>query len=286
MISLNPMTSLNSDCDSPSTHPKAADVVLPTNCQVDENHLTIKQNKRTGRNASHPPMNAKANFASSRLSPWLASLVYPMGRYGLLPFYFRRIEVSGREHLPAKGPVILAPTHRSRWDAFMVPYAAGQDITGRTLRFMVTADEVRGLQGWFIRRLGGFSINTNHPAIASLRYSVELLQNGEVLVIFPEGGDLRGNRSCKLNRLQPGLARLALQSEASQAGLGIQIVPINISYSCPSVPWRSTVRVCIGAPLKVADYSSQSSKLAAKQLTTDLERTLQDLNACGIEEKG
>ena len=276
----------SSDCDSPSTCLKAADVILPTNCQVDENCLMIQQNKGSSRNASHLPMNAKANFTSSCLSPWLAFLVYPLGRYGLIPFYFQRIEVSGREHLPTKGPVILAPTHRSRWDAFMVPYAAGQDITGRTLRFMVTVDELRGIQGWFIRRLGGFPINTNHPAIASLRYSVKLLQNGEVLVIFPEGGDLRGNRSCKLNRLQPGLARLALQSEASQDGLGIQIVPINISYGCPSVPWRSTVRVCIGAPLKVADYSSQSSKLAAKQLTADLERTLQDLNTCGVAERG
>lgn len=284
MLSLNPMTPPNSDCDSPSRHPKAADVVLPTDSQVDESCLTIKQNRRQDRNASHFPMTAKANFASSRLSPWLASLVYPLGRYGLLPFYFRQIEVSGREHLPAKAPVILAPTHRSRWDAFMVPYAAGQDVTGRALRFMVTADEVRGVQGWFIRRLGGFAINTKHPAIATLRHSVELLQNKEVLVIFPEGGDLQGNRSCKLNRLQPGLARLALQSEASQAGLGIQIVPINISYSCPSVPWRSAVRVCIGAPLKVSDYSSEFPKLAAKQLTADLGRRLQDLNICGTVE--
>lgn len=280
------MTLLNSDCDSSSTLPKAADVVLLTNRQADESNLTVKQNSISNRKASHSPMTAKAKFASSRLSSWLASLVYPLGRYGLLPLYFRRIEVSGREHLPAKAPVILAPTHRSRWDAFMVPYAAGQDITGRTLRFMVTADEVKGVQGWFIKRLGGFAINTSHPAIASLRHSVELLQNREVLVIFPEGGDLRGNRSCKLNRLQPGLARLALQSEASQSGLGIQIVPITISYSSLSVPWRSEVRICIGAPLKVADYSSEPSKLAAKQLTADLGRRLQELNTCEMAERG
>ena len=274
-----------SSYDSSPKRLKAADVILLSGRQVDDSYLTIEQDEKSDQNASHLLMTVKANFESSRLSPWLASIAYPLGRYGLLPFYFRRIEVSGQEHLPAQEPVILAPTHRSRWDAFILPYAAGQDITGRPLRFMVTADEVKGIQGWFVRRLGGFSINTNHPAIASLRYSIELLQNGEVLVIFPEGGDLRGNRSCKLNRLQPGLARLALKAEASQAGLGIQIVPIDISYSCPSVRWRSRVRVCIGAPLKVADYVSQPSKLAAKHLTADLERTLQDLNDCGVAER-
>ena len=259
---------------------------MPIKGQVDEKHPPIKQNKERDRKVFPSLMTAKANYVSSHLSSWLASLVYPLGRYGLLPCYFQQIKVLGREHLPAKGSVILAPTHRSRWDAFMVPYAAGQDITGRTLRFMVTSDEVRGIQGWFIRRLGGFPINTNHPAIASLRHSVELLQNEEVLVIFPEGGDLRENRSCKLNRLQPGLARLALKAEASQSSLSIQIVPIDISYSCPSVPWRSRVNICIGAPLKVSDYSCQSPKLAAKQLTADLERTLQNLNPCEIAERG
>ncbi len=280
------MTPPESDCDRVPSRLKNADIALLTNCQIDENPLIIKQNKKSDRSASPSPMTAKANATSSRLSPWLASLVYPLGRYGLLPFYFRRIEVVGREHLPEQGAVILAPTHRSRWDAFMVPYAAGQDLTGRALRFMVTVDELRGLQGWFIRRLGGFAIDTKHPAIASLRHSVELLQNGEVLVIFPEGGDLRGNRSCKLNRLQPGLARLALQSQAGQAGLGVQIVPIDISYSCPSVPWRSKVRICIGAPLKLADYNAKSSKLAAKELTADLEQALQDLNRCGTTDRG
>jgi 1-acyl-sn-glycerol-3-phosphate acyltransferase len=222
---------------------------------------------------------AKADFVNSRCVPWLSSLVYPLGRWVVLPFYFRHIEVIGREHLPQTGPVILAPTHRSRWDALMIPYAAGQDVTGRELRFMVTVDEVRGLQGWFIRRLGGFPINTRHPEIASLRHGIEILQNQETLVIFPEGGNLRENRLCSVNQLHPGLARLALKAEASQADLGIQIVPIATSYSHPAVPWRSSVKIQIGQPLRVTDYGRSSPKSAAKQLTEDLQNALQALMA-------
>lgn len=217
---------------------------------------------------SHPPR--------SRCIPWLIALAYPIARNFLLPFYFRRIEVSGREHLPTTGPIILAPTHRSRWDALIVPYAAGQDVTGRMLRFMVTADEMKGIQGWLIRRLGGFAINTRQPAIAVLRHSIELLQHGEAMVIFPEG-DI--HRQC--HPLKPGLARLALQAEMSQSGLGVQVVPIGIQYSQPLVPWRCAVKVRIGKPLRAADYCLKTPKSSARELTADLEQVLRSLSgAC------
>jgi 1-acyl-sn-glycerol-3-phosphate acyltransferase len=63
------------------------------------------------------PMPAKVVSNTSRVSPWLTSLFYPLGHYIVLPFYFGKIEITGQEHLPKDGPVILAPTHRSRWDA-------------------------------------------------------------------------------------------------------------------------------------------------------------------------
>ena len=218
------------------------------------------------------PEKPTAAPAPSRFAPWLLSLAYPIGRYGVMPFYFKRIEVTGRENLPTSGPVILAPTHRSRWDAFMAPYTAGHDITGRHLRFMVSADEVVGLQGWFIRRMGGFPINTKRPAVASLRHGVDLLQQGEVLVIFPEGNIFRESQ---VQTLKPGLARLALQAESSRSG--VQIVPIYTGYSDPKVPWRCSVKVQIGAPLSVASYIGSSPKQNAQRLTADLRQALENL---------
>ncbi|UBF26632.1 1-acyl-sn-glycerol-3-phosphate acyltransferase [Kovacikia minuta CCNUW1] len=216
-----------------------------------------------------------ASPAPSRLSPWLISLAYPIGRYFLMPFYFQRIEIEGREFLPATGPVIFAPTHRSRWDAFMIPYAAGHDVTGRHLRFMVTADEMVGCQGWFIRRMGGFPINTHRPAIASLRHGVDLLQAGETLVIFPEGDIFREQ---ELHPLKPGLARLAIQAETSRrATLGVKVVPIHLQYSHPLVPWRCQVKIRIGSPLQVVDYCDRSPKRNAQRLTADLQDSLRKL---------
>lgn len=42
-----------------------------------------------------------------------------------LPWYFRERHVIGAHHLPKEGPVLLAPTHRARWDALILPMATG-----------------------------------------------------------------------------------------------------------------------------------------------------------------
>ena len=214
-------------------------------------------------------------FASSQCSPWLTPLAYFLGCRVVIPLHFSHIEVSGQEHLPLTGPVILAPTHRSRWDSLMIPYVAGRRVTGRDLRYMVTSDEMRGVQGWLIRRLGGFPVNVRRPTISSLRHGVELLQQGEMMVIYPEGNIFRDGN---LRPLKPGLARLALQAELSQADLGGKIVPIHLSYDQPYPTWGCKVRVNIGAPLSVQNYISGSVKDDARWLTADLKTALLQLS--------
>lgn len=219
----------------------------------------------------------KLETVTSRNSPWLTPLAYSLGNHGIVPFYFDQIQVTGQTHLPRSGPVILAPTHRSRWDAIVIPFTTGRTVTGRDLRFMVTADEMQGLQGWLIRQLGGFPIDTEHPAIASLRHGIDLLLAGQPLVIFPEGGDLVANRNVEVNRLHPGLARIALQAESQRCNLGVKVVPINIQYQ-PIVPrWGCRVQVHIGEPLLVSNYLERGIKTGAKRLTADLEQALKSL---------
>lgn len=218
---------------------------------------------------------------TSRCSPLLTPLAYFLGQRLLLPLYFGKITVSGQQHLPVEGPIILAPTHRARWDSIVLPVAAGRPVTGRDLRFMVTSDEVKGLQGWFIRRLGGFAVNVKRPTISSLRHGIDLLLERAMLVIYPEGGIFRDNR---VHRLKPGLARLALQAEDVQPGLGVRIVPVSLHYEQPFPNWRSRVHIAFGQPLTVADYLSSDAtaealKAHAKQLTGDLQAALVALSA-------
>lgn len=191
-----------------------------------------------------------------------------------MPYYFSAIEIEGQEYLPRTGPVILAPTHRSRWDALLVPYAAGYNITGRYLRFMVSADEMQGLQGWVIRRLGCFPVNTRRVNLASLDYSVKLLSQGEMLVIFPEGDIYRQPQVARLKR---GLAKIALQAQGICAET-VKIVPMSLSYSEPVPQQGCTARVRIGEAIAVSDYDPTALKSASTQLTQALAQRLHHLH--------
>lgn len=221
-----------------------------------------------------PVTPTSTRLIKSHFSPWLAPLVYPLACWLVLPLYFRNIVIKGQENLPTDGPIILAPTHRSRWDALLMGYIAGRWATGRDLRFMVTADEVKGLQGWFIRRLGGFPVNPRQPAIASLRHGVDLLHEEQTLVIFPEGGIFRDPY---LHPLKPGLARLALQAESLKPGLNAKIVPISMHYGDPWVKWGCGVEIRIGEALSVAQYTGKSAKENSKALTQALTQSLTEL---------
>ena len=114
--------------------------------------------------------------------------------------YLRERTVLGSENLPNEGPVLLAPTHRARWDALMIPMAAGRRVTGRDCRFMVTRTEMSGLQGWFLHRLGCFAVDQDKPSLTTLRFALDLLESGQQLVVFPEGRIRRSDEVVSLFR--------------------------------------------------------------------------------------
>src|ERR1700712_5191802 len=92
----------------------------------------------------------------SRVSWWLVALVRPI-HWMLMRFYFR-VEIRNRERLPRGVPMILAPTHRSKWDSLLLT-----QLTGRPLRYLASRNNFFGLQGWVMRRMGCISINVDRP---------------------------------------------------------------------------------------------------------------------------
>ncbi|HIK24779.1 MAG: lysophospholipid acyltransferase family protein [Thermosynechococcus sp. Uc] len=218
-------------------------------------------------------MRHSAKSPLPHISPLLTPLMYRLLGDIVLQQYFRYLEVHGQEQVPKSGPVILAPTHRSRWDALIIPYVTGRRVSGRDLYYMVSHDEMLGLQGWVIGHCGGFAVNTQAPAVSALRTGVELLRRGQALVVFPEGNIFRDRQ---IHPLKPGLARLALQA-ARRCEEAIQIVPILLDYAQPYPQWGSDVKVIIGAPLSTGNYDLICPKSAAQQLIGDLFGALQQL---------
>jgi 1-acyl-sn-glycerol-3-phosphate acyltransferase len=179
--------------------------------------------------------------------------------------FFSEVMVLGREQLPITGPVLLAPTHRARWDALLLPHAAGRRVTGRDCRFMVTIDEMVGVQGWFLHRLGCFPVDQGRPTMASLRLAIDLLARGQQLVVFPEG---RIQRVDGPIHLRQGLARLAQLAEGQ--GVSVAVVPVGIAYAHAMPAPGDRAAVCFGAPLRAAGQGRQ----AARAFTADLAQAM------------
>ncbi len=175
--------------------------------------------------------------------------------------FFRERIVLGIDNLPMTGPVLFAPTHRARWDGLMLTMAAGRRVTGRDNRFMVTKTEMKGIQGWFLQRLGCFPVDQLRPSLTTLRFSIDLMVAGQQLVVFPEG---RINRYEKPIRIKQGLARLA--QLAFRKGVDIQVVPIGLGYSeaIPSLFGRAAI--CFSEPMTIGELG----RTAANRFNSEL----------------
>ena len=188
------------------------------------------------------------------VQPFLAILAMRLTQDIVVRYFFSEKIVRGHEFLySVKGPLIIAPTHRSRWDGLILTFAIGRRVTNKDCRFMVTTPEMTGIQGWFLKRLGCFPINQESPSLFSLRYAVDLILSLNQLVIFPEG---KINKHGKSVKLKQGLFRLA--KIARKKGEPIKILPVGIAYNNVNPKFRGRFALCIEKPLDLDDFSSSS----------------------------
>ena len=199
-------------------------------------------------------MNKNKEANKYGIQPFLAVLAMWLTQDIVLKFFFRKKIIEGKEFLNLlDGPSIIAPTHRSRWDGLILTFAIGRRVTNRDCRFMVTIPEMKGLQGWFLKRLGCFSINQESPSMFSLRYAVELIFLKNQLVIFPEGKITQNGKKLKLKQ---GLFRLA--KLARKKSEPIKIVPVGIAYDNVKPKFRDRFAICIEKPFDLDEFSNAS----------------------------
>lgn len=154
------------------------------------------------------------------------------------------ITVWGSENIPATGPVILAPNHRANVDP---PYISL--TTPRQMHFMAKEELFRvPVFGAIFRGVEAFPVTRGAPDRAALRHAIDLLKQGRVVTIFPEG---TRSKDTALKEAEKGFALIARQSDAV-------IVPIAIEGTEKMLPKgtkrlrRAHVTVTVGKPLSLA----------------------------------
>jgi len=170
-------------------------------------------------------------------------------------FFSKKKIIKNDFSIPQNSSIILAPTHRSRWDGLVLTMAMGRRITSKDCKFMVTKSEMRGIQGWFLKRLGCFSINQLSPSFSALKYAINLIEKKEQLVVFPEGKINKYGKKLVLKEGLYRLSRLAAKKTAS-----IFIIPIGIAYSKVPPNFRGEFCLSFGKPIEINDYLNVSIK--------------------------
>ena len=202
-------------------------------------------------------MNKKSIDKRFDINPIMGFIAMFVTQDIIMRIFFREKKIINNSFsIPKNSSVILAPTHRSRWDGLVLTMAMGRRITKKDCRFMVTKSEMRGIQGWFLERLGCFSINQLSPSFSALKYALHLIEKKEQLVVFPEG---KINKYGKKLVLKEGIYRLARLAKKKTNSI-IIIIPIGIAYSKISPNFGSQFCLSFGKPLSMDDYLNFSIK--------------------------
>lgn len=198
------------------------------------------------------------------------------GGRGLLRALRLTVRSEGQEHVPDTGPVVLASNHVSFPDFVFVQAALLRENGGggRLVRFMCRHEIWESPVGWAMDRMGHIPVDRQAPAAAYLR-ARRLLEDGEIVCVFPEGGI---SAAYVVRALMPGAVALARET-------GAPLVPVHVwggqrlwgqrraagaPFPRPELARGRLVDVRFGAPMTVAPDAD------VREVTRELGRRLQD----------
>lgn len=186
--------------------------------------------------------------------------------------------VTGVEHVPHTGPVIIAGNHVSFADEFFTPLAARRQVYYLAKAEYFDSPGVRGrVMSAFFTGLGHVPVDrdSTRAAAASVDTCVALLAAGQAFGIYPEGTRSGDGR---LYRFRTGVARVALRS-------GAPVVPVGLIGTRDVQPpgsrrWhRAPVEVHFGAPLQFGHRADQErSSKVLREITEAVREAVQALS--------
>ena len=201
---------------------------------------------------------------STSLEPgWMAG----PARAVLAPLLRRlyRLDISGLQHMPTDGPVILSANHRSFFDTPALMLAAPRPV--------VFLGKAEYMDHWRTRllfpALGMVPIRREaaRSSMAALQTASDLLAEGRAVGIYPEGSR---SRDGKLHKGHTGVAHLALLTDAPVVPIGLvgthDIQPIGSVVPRP----RGTLRIRIGEPIRPDRYRAGGKRRRRQAITDDV----------------
>jgi 1-acyl-sn-glycerol-3-phosphate acyltransferase len=195
----------------------------------------------------------------------------------IVRIFFRRIAVSGSEHVPAFGPVLLVLNHpNSLVDPLLVLAFAPRRVV-----FLAKEPLFRmPVIGWLTRAVGSIPVYRRQDGADTTqnRRTFERvwqeLANGGAIALFPEG---TSHSDPRMRPFKTGTARMALGAAAINRDAVVRIVPGGLYYTA-KVRFRSSALLCFGEPIDVASEplspDGEPAQESVHVLTARLEEAL------------
>jgi long-chain acyl-CoA synthetase len=195
---------------------------------------------------------------------------------GLVNLFFAsytRLVVKGRSHVPAKGAFILAANHSSHLDSVAVRAA----LNGRRMPRIAGARDyffTTTVRGWFFSNvLGVIPFDRDNETLAGLQRCMAVLEQGETLLVFPEGTrSLDG----EIHQFKVGLGVLAAEAN-------VPIIPVRVEGThelLPKgkfLPSSGTVTVHFGAPIRPSESSLNGGYHGYRDLVKEVQHVVESL---------
>lgn len=186
---------------------------------------------------------------------------------------FGRVTVSGAEHLDGPEGKVVVCNHVGWADPLWVGYSA----LPRTLHQMAKKELFdKPIIGWLVRNGGGFPIDRARPSASTIKQVISLVQDGRLVLIFPQGTRNRAQAEAKR-----GAATIALHAKG-------RVVPA--LYEGPEqirfihLFRRPAIRVSFGAPIEISP-DAPTDKEESMRLTVEIDKAMNAMScaqAAGI----
>jgi 1-acyl-sn-glycerol-3-phosphate acyltransferase len=176
--------------------------------------------------------------------------------------------VRGMENIPTTGPVILASNHLSFSDSIFLPLQSRRPVVFLAKSEYFTGKGLKGaLTRWFFKSTGQLPIDRSggKASEASLNTGLNVLSQGQVLGIYPEGTRSPDGR---LYRGRTGIARMVLESKAPI----IPVAMIDTEKVQPigkRLPRIRRIGIVVGTPLDFSRFDGMEGDRIVLRAVTD-----------------
>ncbi|AOZ91387.1 lysophospholipid acyltransferase family protein [Paenibacillus crassostreae] len=162
---------------------------------------------------------------------------------GLLRLIFAvlyRLESIGKDNVPDNGGVLLCANHISMMD----PITVGIKLK-RQVKYMAKAELFEiPVFGPLLHQLGAFPVKRGGFSRDSIRMAIKILQQGEMMGIFPEG-----TRNSTSGTAKKGAASFALRSKAT-------VIPVAI---LGEYKLFRKMKVVYGVPVDLSEFMDETA---------------------------